>query len=95
MPLPLVKLSRARANLSQVGKELFIEATVDQLILRTLNDAKSAFAAFYFNDSGGFFESFRRARRPDSMIHLPLLIDAVCLFETPSVRSVVHVEQVE
>lgn len=43
----------------QVGKELFIEATADQLILRTLNDAKSAFAAFYFNDSGGFFESFR------------------------------------
>ncbi|CAN0338658.1 unnamed protein product, partial [Hapterophycus canaliculatus] len=44
----------------QVGKELFIETTADQLILRTLNDAKSAFAAFYFNDSGGFFETFRR-----------------------------------
>lgn len=46
----------------QVGKELFIETTGDQLILRTLNDAKSAFAAFYFNDSGGFFETFRRGR---------------------------------
>lgn len=46
-----------------MGKELFVEATVDQLILRTLNDAKSAFAAFYFNDAGGFFETFRRAGR--------------------------------
>ncbi|CAM9753335.1 unnamed protein product, partial [Ectocarpus sp. 12 AP-2014] len=45
--------------LMKVGKELFIETTGDQLILRTLNDAKSAFAAFYFNDSGGFFETFR------------------------------------
>ncbi|CAM9760844.1 unnamed protein product, partial [Scytosiphon promiscuus] len=45
--------------LMKVGKELFIETTADQLILRTLNDAKSAFAAFYFNDSGGFFETFR------------------------------------
>eukprot|EP00903_Cladosiphon_okamuranus_P013829 g12869.t2 len=43
--------------LMKVGKELFIETTADQLILRTLNDAKSAFAAFYFNDSGGFFET--------------------------------------
>lgn len=42
-----------------MGKELFIETTADQLILRTLNDAKSAFAAFYFNDAGGFFETFR------------------------------------
>ncbi|CAM9637359.1 unnamed protein product [Ascophyllum nodosum] len=45
--------------LMKIGKELFIETTADQLVLRTLNDAKSAFSAFYFNNSGGFFETFR------------------------------------
>lgn len=48
-----------RAFVVKIGKELFIEATADQLVLRTLNDAKSAFSAFYFNDEGGFFETFR------------------------------------
>lgn len=52
----------------KVGKELFIEATADQLILRTLNDAKSAFAAFYFNDAGGFFESFRRENHTSALL---------------------------
>jgi len=34
--------------MSKIGKELFIEADGDQLVLRTLNDARSAFTAFYF-----------------------------------------------
>ena len=54
----------------KVGKELFIETTADQLILRTLNDAKSAFAAFYFNESGGFFETFRRDKPSPHRTHI-------------------------
>ncbi|CAM9211288.1 unnamed protein product [Ectocarpus sp. 6 AP-2014] len=62
--------------LMKVGKELFIETTGDQLILRTLNDAKSAFAAFYFNDSGGFFETFRRGwRRCSRVLRLVIYVE--------------------
>ncbi|CAM9580845.1 unnamed protein product, partial [Phaeothamnion confervicola] len=43
--------------LGKVGKELFLEGTSQRLILRTLNDAKSCFCAFYFVNNG-FFETF-------------------------------------
>ncbi|CAM9198955.1 unnamed protein product [Chrysoparadoxa australica] len=44
--------------LGKVGKELCVEAKPKELILRTLNDAKSAYAAFRFHDNG-FFDSFK------------------------------------
>ena len=43
--------------LLQVGKELLIEGTADSLVLRTVNDTRSAYAAVYFG--AGFFEAFR------------------------------------
>ncbi|CAM9903660.1 unnamed protein product, partial [Choristocarpus tenellus] len=55
--------------LGKVGKELFMETTSDQLILRTLNDSKSAFAAFYFQNTG-FFEALELiyiSHTPDSI----------------------------
>ena len=41
----------------QVGKELLIEGTPDRLVLRTLNDSKSAYAAVFLHRE--FFEHFR------------------------------------
>ena len=43
---------------SKVGKELILEIERDRLALRTLNDAKSAFAHITFENSGGENESF-------------------------------------
>lgn len=34
--------------LAKIGKELFLEVDENQMVMRTLNDAKSAFSAFYF-----------------------------------------------
>lgn len=45
----LKTFSNAITCLSKIGKDLFIEADHDQLVLRTLNDSKSAFSAFYLN----------------------------------------------
>ena len=43
---------------SKVGKELIIEVERSRLTLRTLNDAKSAFAHIIYDDAGGSNESF-------------------------------------
>ena len=65
-----MKLSVATANLrvlasaiqclGKVGKELLIEADADRFVLRTLNDAKTAFVKFQFRPA--FFERYSAAR---------------------------------
>jgi Rad9 len=53
----LKAFAQAITFLCKVGKELVIEGTPDKLVLRTLNDTKSAYAGISF--SQGFFELFR------------------------------------
>eukprot|EP00953_Heterococcus_sp_UTEX-ZZ885_P037693 19348-Heterococcus_DN1.PRE.1 len=53
----LKSFAHAITFLCKVGKELVIEGTPDKLVLRTINDTKSAYAMITF--SQGFFELFR------------------------------------
>ena len=53
-------LANAIQCLGKVGKELLIEADADCFVLRTLNDAKTAFVKFQFRPA--FFERYSAAR---------------------------------
>jgi hypothetical protein len=53
----LKQFAHAISCLAKVGKEMQLEASGGQLVLRTLNDSRTAFVALYFNEE--FFESFR------------------------------------
>lgn len=44
----LKTFAQALQCLAKIGKELFLEVDDNQMVMRTLNDAKSAFSAFYF-----------------------------------------------
>lgn len=42
--------------MDKIGKELFIEATQHQLVLRTINEGRNAFIAFYLDER--FFDGY-------------------------------------
>lgn len=46
-PKAIKAFATAIQALSKIGKDLFIEADSEQVVLRALNDSKSAFSAVY------------------------------------------------
>lgn len=50
-------LAKAITSFSRIGNELYLEATQNGLILRTVNDSQTAFAVLNFET--GFFTDFK------------------------------------